>query len=61
MARLSMALTSACTVIVAWGNQRLAGWSDYYQYVQRFLRSVVRLDPSRAISERLRDGLGSTR
>lgn len=43
--------------VVAWGNQRLASWSDYYQYVQRFLRSVVRLDPSRAISERLRDGL----
>lgn len=43
--------------VVAWGNQRLANWSDYYQYVQRFLRSVVRLDPARAVSERLRDGL----
>lgn len=45
--------------VVAWGNQRLANWSEYYQYVQRFLRSVVRLDPSRAVSERLRDGLAS--
>lgn len=43
--------------LVAWGNQRLANWSEYYQYVQRFLRSVVRLDPSRAVSERLRDGV----
>ncbi len=43
----------------AWGRDRQAAWSDYFQYVQRFLRTVVRLDPDRAVSQRLRDGLGA--
>jgi chromosome partition protein MukF len=38
-----------------WGASRQRAWSDYYQYVQRFLRDVVRLDPGRALSQRLRD------
>lgn len=43
--------------VVAWGGDRQRAWSDYYQYVQRYLRGVVRLDPDRAVSQRLRDQL----
>lgn len=39
----------------AWGGARQRAWSDYYQFVQRYLRDVVRLDPERALSQRLRD------
>ena len=45
--------------IAAWGGARLRGWSDYYQYVHRYLRDVVRLDPDRALSQRLRDQLAA--
>lgn len=41
--------------IAAWGSARQHAWSDYYQHVHRFLRDVVRLDPDRALSQRLRD------
>lgn len=41
--------------IVAWGSARQRAWSEYYQYVHRYLRDVVRLDPDRALSQRLRD------
>ena len=40
--------------LVAWGSSRQAAWSEYYEYVHRYLRDVVRLDPSRALSQRLR-------
>ena len=40
--------------IVAWGSARQQAWSEYYQYVHRYLRDVVRLDPTRALTERLR-------
>lgn len=43
--------------VTAWGGARLGAWSDYFQYVQHYLRSVVRLDPDRALSQRLRDQL----
>jgi len=43
--------------IAAWGAARQRSWSEYYQYVHRFLRDVVRLDPTRALSERLRGQL----
>ncbi|TDP73523.1 hypothetical protein [Bradymonas sediminis] len=43
--------------VAAWGGERQRAWSDYYQYIQRFLRGVVRLDPDRAVSQRLRDQL----
>ncbi|MBI1373318.1 MAG: condensin subunit MukF [Phycisphaera sp.] len=43
--------------VAAWGGARQRAWSDFYQYVHRFLRDVVRLDPDRAISERLRNRL----
>jgi hypothetical protein len=45
--------------IAAWGATRQRTWSDYYQYVHRYLRDVVRLDPDRALSQRLRDQLAS--
>jgi len=38
----------------AWGAARQRAWSEYYQYVHRYLRDVVRLDPTRALTERLR-------
>ncbi|KYF59951.1 chromosome partition protein MukF [Sorangium cellulosum] len=43
--------------VSAWGRDRQRAWSEYYQYVQRFLRDVVRLDRDRALSQRLRDQL----
>ncbi len=43
------------TRVTAWGTVRLRAWSDYFQFVQRFLRSVVRMDPERALSHRLRE------
>jgi chromosome partition protein MukF len=45
--------------IAAWGGARQRAWSEYYQYVHRYLRDVVRLDPDRALSQRLRDQLAS--
>jgi chromosome partition protein MukF len=41
--------------VAEWGRTRQLAWSMYYQYVHRYLRDVVRLDPSRALSERLRN------
>ncbi len=41
--------------IAAWGGARQRAWSEYYQHVHRYLRDVVRLDPDRALSQRLRD------
>jgi chromosome partition protein MukF len=43
--------------ISAWGAARQRAWSEYYQYVHRYLCDVVRLDPSRALVERLREQL----
>src|SRR3954470_12932002 len=43
--------------IRAWGAARQRAWSEYYQYVHRYLCDVVRLDPSRALIERLREQL----
>lgn len=43
--------------MAAWGASRQQAWSGYYQYVHRFLRDVVRLDPQRALSQRLLDQL----
>jgi chromosome partition protein MukF len=42
-----------------WARDRQIAWSDYYQFVHRFLRDVVRLDPDRALSQRLRDQLAA--
>jgi chromosome partition protein MukF len=40
--------------VAEWGRSRQRAWSDYYQFVHRYLRDVVRLDPDRALSHRLR-------
>jgi chromosome partition protein MukF len=45
--------------IAAWGSARQRAWSEYYQYVHRFLRDVVRLDPSRVITHRVRESLAA--
>ncbi|WP_394823591.1 hypothetical protein [Pendulispora albinea] len=41
--------------IAAWGSARQRAWSEYYQYVHRYLRDVVRLDPARTLTHRLRE------
>lgn len=43
--------------MAAWGSSRQATWSEYYRYVHRYLRDVVRLDPDRALSRRLLEQL----
>jgi len=43
--------------VAAWGAARQEAWSEYYDYVHRFLRDVVRLDPARALTQRLREQL----
>jgi chromosome partition protein MukF len=43
--------------VAAWGASRQQAWSEYYEYVHRYLRDVVRLDPSRALTQRLREQL----
>jgi chromosome partition protein MukF len=45
--------------MVAWGASRQQAWSGYYQHVHRFLRDVVRLDPARALTQRLLEQLRS--
>ncbi len=44
-----------------WGQDRLEVWSDYFQYVHRYIRTIVRLDPDRAVSHRLQEGLRAWR
>jgi chromosome partition protein MukF len=43
--------------IAAWGALRHVAWSEYYDHVHRYLRDVVRLDPERALTQRLREQL----
>jgi chromosome partition protein MukF len=43
--------------MAAWGATRQKAWSEYYEYVHRYLRDVVRLDPARALTARLREQL----
>jgi chromosome partition protein MukF len=43
--------------VAAWGAARQEAWSEYYAYVHRYLRDVVRLDPARALTQRLREQL----
>lgn len=45
--------------IAAWGAERQRAWSDYYQYVHRFLRDVVRLDPMRTLTARVREAISN--
>jgi chromosome partition protein MukF len=46
--------------IAAWGGSRQRAWSEYFQYVHRYLRDVVRLDPTRALTQRLREQLSGS-
>ncbi len=41
----------------AWGSERQRAWSEYHEQVHRYLRDVVRLDPSRAVIDRIRSAL----
>jgi chromosome partition protein MukF len=43
--------------LAQWGRRRHETWSRYLQFMLETLRSIVRLDPDRALSHRLRDGL----
>lgn len=43
--------------VAAWGTARQRAWSEYYEYVHRYLRDVVRLDPARTLTHRLREQL----
>jgi len=43
--------------LAAWGAARQRAWSDYHDWVHRYLRDVVRLDPSRTLVHRLREQL----
>lgn len=45
--------------VAAWGAARQEAWATYYEYVHRYLRDVVRLDPARALTQRLREQLGA--
>lgn len=45
------------TRVEAWGRDRHEAWSEYFQFIQRYIRGVVRLDRDRALSGRLRDAL----
>ncbi|HEY6725700.1 MAG TPA: condensin subunit MukF [Polyangiaceae bacterium] len=40
--------------IGAWGQSRQQAWTEYYEYVHRYLQDVVRFDPARALTERLK-------
>lgn len=55
--RASVALADQIDRVASWGAARQKAWTDYYDYVHRYLRDVVRLDPSRALSQRLRQQL----
>ena len=55
----SRAIVEQVDRIAAWGSARQRAWSEYYQYVHRFLRDVVRLDPSRVITHRVRECLAA--
>jgi chromosome partition protein MukF len=46
--------------IAAWSGARQRAWSEYYQYVHRFLRDVVRIDPARVLTHRLREQLSGS-
>ncbi|MGM0578226.1 MAG: condensin subunit MukF [Myxococcota bacterium] len=48
-------VTDQLTRIAHWGEARMEAWSAYFQFVQRYIRSVVRLDRDRAFSRRLRE------
>lgn len=40
-----------------WGKERVASWSQYYRRVNDFLQSIVRFDPNRELSAKLKDSI----
>ncbi|MCP4757425.1 MAG: hypothetical protein GY866_41725 [Proteobacteria bacterium] len=38
-----------------WGKERVASWSQYYRRVNDFLQSIVRFDPNREFSQKLKE------
>jgi chromosome partition protein MukF len=40
--------------IEQWGKDRVASWSQYYRRVNDFLQSIVRFDPNRELSQKLK-------
>ncbi|BAU49579.1 condesin subunit F [Sulfurifustis variabilis] len=43
--------------VTLWGDARHQAWSDYYQNVHEFIRSVVRIDRDRALRGRLKQAI----
>lgn len=43
----------------AWGDERHREWSSFFMQVQQFIRNVVRLDPGRALHQRMADVIRS--
>lgn len=43
--------------VTLWGDARHQAWSDYYQNVHEFIRSVVRVDQDRALRGRLKQAV----
>ncbi len=41
--------------IEQWGKERVASWSQYYRRVNDFLQSIVRFDPNRELSQKLKE------
>ncbi|MDP2314846.1 MAG: condensin subunit MukF [Pseudomonadota bacterium] len=52
-------LVSDLARLSGWAVKRHDEWSAYYQAMLQTLRSLVRLDPDRALTQRLRDSLQS--
>ena len=42
-----------------WGKERVASWSQYYRRVNDFLQSIVRFDPNREVSYKLKEQIRS--
>ncbi len=40
-----------------WGKERVSSWSQYYRRVNDFLQSIVRFDPNREYSQKLKEGI----
>ena len=38
-----------------WGKERVSSWSQYYRRVNDFLQSIVRFDPNRELSQKLKE------
>lgn len=45
--------------IAVWGRERHEAWSEYFRMVQRFIREHVRMDPDRAVSQRLQSAISN--